>query len=305
MVHKTITTDTTNMKDAPTPTKHHEAILLVTFGSTQQTAHCTFQALRDCYQATFPSADIYMAFTSQICIERWKAKSGETYRSPAEQLQFLANRGYTSITIQSLHLLPGYEFSLLSQKALPPFCKEHPEVSVRLGHPLLHSSQDIDQVGSILYRHFSRALSPNEAWILMGHGVGKRSFLHANDKYMQLQQYFAICSPYIRVATIEGEGLSFASLLESLPDWLPKGSAINLMPLMSIVGDHTLHDLVGDFQKDTPLEEQSWRVQLQEKGYRITTQENCHLIGLADLPEICALWIEHTLRAPLFSTHEA
>ena len=46
------------------------AVLLVAFGSTWNNAFLAFDATKVAYEKAFPEADVYMSFSSDICINR-------------------------------------------------------------------------------------------------------------------------------------------------------------------------------------------------------------------------------------------
>ena len=51
------------------------AVLLVAFGSTWNNAFLAFDKTKAAYEAAFPNADVYVCFSSDICINR--ASAGE------------------------------------------------------------------------------------------------------------------------------------------------------------------------------------------------------------------------------------
>ena len=53
--------------------KKDVAVLLVAFGSTWDNAFKAFDKTIDAYKAAFPNADVYMSFSSDICINRASA----------------------------------------------------------------------------------------------------------------------------------------------------------------------------------------------------------------------------------------
>ena len=89
------------------------ALLLVTFGSTYPGPHETFARTRAFFAEAYPDSDIYMAFTSRICIARWYKKTGEQYHTADVILDKIGQAGYKRVRIQSLHIIPGLEFSFI------------------------------------------------------------------------------------------------------------------------------------------------------------------------------------------------
>ena len=62
--------------------KNDKAILLVAFGSTWQQAFDAFDATVEAYRKAFPKYDVYLSFSSAICINR--AAAGENAADGAE-----------------------------------------------------------------------------------------------------------------------------------------------------------------------------------------------------------------------------
>lgn len=67
---------------------------------------------------------------------------------------------------------------------------------------------------------------------------------------------------------------------------IPK--TINLVPLMTIAGDHSHNDMAGVAE-----EGDSWREQLVKAGYKCDIKENCYQVGLGDFEDIQEIWIKH------------
>ena len=58
----------------------NKVILLVAFGSTWQQAYDTFDTILDEYKKEFPGWDVYLSFSSAICINQ--ARAGEHAKDP-------------------------------------------------------------------------------------------------------------------------------------------------------------------------------------------------------------------------------
>ena len=96
------------------------AVLLVAFGSTWNNAFLAFDGTKAAYQQAFPEADIYVSFSSDICINR--ASQGENeddngnivkrdYYEPRYLLHAIGAAKYSKIYVQSLQVIPGEEFA--------------------------------------------------------------------------------------------------------------------------------------------------------------------------------------------------
>ena len=93
--------------------KSNKVILLVAFGSTWEQAYDTFDKVVDDYKANFPGWDVFLSFSSAICINN--ARAGENvaprdYYDPEHFLTAIGLAGYKQIVVQSLQVIPGEEY---------------------------------------------------------------------------------------------------------------------------------------------------------------------------------------------------
>ena len=130
----------------------------------------------------------------------------------------------------------------------------------------------------------------------MGHGNHTDKYPEANDRYRQLYDYLQTLSPRMLVGTVDYESMLFDHVAERLAEVAPAGTVLNLLPLMSVAGDHALNDLAGDEEDGEPLEEQSWKVRFKAQDYRIDP-EHCHMKGLADFASLRQIWVDHLMEA--------
>lgn len=271
---------------------HKNALLLVTFGSTHEGPHATFADIRKTFETAFPDKDVFMAFTSRICIKRWAAKTGQQYHTPNAWLEAFGPAGYEQVFIQSLHVIPGLEYSFLTKKYIPQFTAQYPDIPVTLGEPLLWDDADIQRVGDALLDIFDEPLSKGECLVLMGHGNSSDAYPEANNKYQQLNAYLQARNPRVVIGTVDYEAMLYDFVLDYLQQHVDANAVVNLSPLMSIAGDHAVNDMAADFDPEEPEEEQSWLVRLANAGYQVD-KAKCHLRGLADYPQIRNIWVEH------------
>ena len=101
--------------------KHNKVILLVAFGSTWQRAFLAFDNTVAEYKKAFPDYDVFLSFSSAICINRAAAgehakDEGEAkaevrhYYSPNFWLEAFGRVQYSEIIVQSLQVIPGEEY---------------------------------------------------------------------------------------------------------------------------------------------------------------------------------------------------
>ena len=93
--------------------KSDKVILLVAFGSTWEQAYDTFDKVVDDYKANFSGWDVYLSFSSAICINN--ARAGENvdpkdYYDPEHWLTAIGLAGYKQVVVQSLQVIPGEEY---------------------------------------------------------------------------------------------------------------------------------------------------------------------------------------------------
>jgi sirohydrochlorin cobaltochelatase len=255
-----------------------KAILLVSFGTSVPQARQVFAKIEDAAKARFPGVEVRWAFTAKK-IRHKLAQEGQVTLSPAQALANLAEDGYTRVALQSLHIIPGEEFEGLKDTAqrfagLPKGLKQ-----VEVGRPLLFSHQDMQRVARAMLTHAPQERRPQEALVFMGHGTPHQ----ANATYPAMAYILQKLDANTSLATVEG----FPSLETVQQEMKTRGNKKAwLIPLMSVAGDHARNDMAGK-------EADSWASQMGQAG--IACQPV--LKGMAEYPEVVALWMEHLQQA--------
>jgi sirohydrochlorin cobaltochelatase len=183
-------TDNPVSKSVAAAKKHDTAILLCTFGSTFQESLKTYDAIEADFKAAFPDADIFLAFSSNTCVNRVVASTGVARFQPKYYLEAIADAGYERVAVQSLHVIPGEEYlDVMSQVVKKEFMIEkHPEMPVLRSPNLLSTQDDTDDLAQALYAAYSTKLADARNIVLfMGHGNPEDSY-RANDKYADSQE---------------------------------------------------------------------------------------------------------------------
>ncbi len=250
------------------------AILLVTFGTSVESAQAAFRTIEQRVKAAFPKAEVRWAYTSKI-IRKKLEKSGTRIDSPEMALARLMDDGYTKVAVQSLHMIPGIEFHELYDNARLFGQMDGGFSKVMVGQPLLVSDATMDKtLKQVLARAVPKERKANEAVVLMGHGTH-----HPSDAIYSAMMYKAQkTDPNVYVGTVEGSP-SFEEIREQLVQ--KKIKKAYLIPFMTVAGDHAMNDMAGD-------EPDSWKSQLAKAGIDSVPV----MKGLAEYDAIADMWVE-------------
>lgn len=258
--------------ERPSPPGKPHALLLTAFGTTIPEAFATYEKMAEQFAAAFPDKEIRWAFTSAFVRKKWQTR-GKEILSPGAALSQLADEGFKTVSVQSLHVIHGFEYHdiLKTAKALEGLPKGIDKIVI--GEPLLCTHEDYKNLCEIIHTHARSFRHQGEALVLMGHGTSHP----ANIAYAGLQEYFRQMDPSIYVATIE----AFPAIEDVIPQLRKAGfNTLWLMPLLTIAGDHVLNDMGGD-------KDESWRSILQKEGFEV----RIHPTSLGQMEAIVQMWI--------------
>ena len=245
------------------------AILLVSFGTTHDdTRAVTIDALYDKVKKAYPQITVARSFTSRIILRRLKAR-GIEFDTPIEAMLKLRAEGITHLVVQSTNIIEGEEMESLRRdvETIKPFFKE-----IRVGTPLLYSTEDALSVVEILTRRHPVNEKQKQHVLFVGHGTeGPATAIYSQLDYMMK----AKGHKNYHVATIEGYPTQDDALrlIQAA-----KGKMVTLIPLMFVAGDHAKNDISVDWKE--ALEAESLKVQL-------------YIEGLGEIPEIQDIFMEH------------
>lgn len=307
-----------------------KAILLVAFGSTWNNAFLAFDNTKAQYEKAFKGYDVYVSFSSDICINRASAgenvdEKGELvkrdYYEPRYLLHAIGAAEYKEVVVQSLQVIPGEEFAnvvaqvkkfanngyVSSAHLSDEYLKN---VVIRLGMPLLNDPvKDVKKVADELHSLYA-AEAAKGAVAFMGHGnPDSYDTFKANIRYTQLEEALQAHSKNYFVGCVDMPENFKTQVHERMEEAGLKSGEIYLHPLMSIAGDHAHNDMGGDDGKDVDkadweyneegeIEDLSWKIYFSKLGYnaKVPTVNN-HPQGLLELPGILNVWINHTQNA--------
>lgn len=313
--------------------KHDKVILLVAFGSTWEQAYDAFDDAVGAYKDTFKDYDVFLSFSSAICINR--AAAGENvdprnFYAPNFWLTAFAQEGvqYKEIVVQSLQVIPGEEYTRVINY-IKDFAnnangdledKYLAGVTLKLGVPLLQDEVvDVPAVANELHALY-KDIAAKDVVAFMGHGnPDEYDTYKANVRYTQLEQALQKLSPNYFVGTVD--------MMENFKTHVyarmkaagltTKNMKVYCHPLMSIDGDHGHNDMAGDdlpedvdpdnytfaelqamANEEGEVEDTSWKMYFGAKGSGFTCNDDTMIeFGLLELPTIRNVWIQHTADA--------
>ena len=310
--------------------KKDVAVLLVAFGSTWNNAFLAFDQTVKAYEAAFPEADVYMSFSSDICINR--ASIGENvddngnivkrdYYEPRYLLHAIGAAKYSKIYVQSLQVIPGEEFAavvasvkkfmnngyIASAHLDDEYLAELQEKeNIFLGMPLLNDPEvDVPEVAkqlNVLYQNEAK----QGAVAFMGHGnPDNYDTFKANVRYTQLEEALQKLNPNYFVGTVDMADNYKQDVKDRMSDSNVKSGKIYQHALMSIAGDHAHNDMAGEGEDywdatDPESEDNSWFEYFNHNGFDAIVSMpagNKHPQGLLELQSVRNIWIQHTKNA--------
>ena len=298
--------------------KHDKVILLVAFGSTWDQAYDAFDTTIDAYKAAFGDYDVFLSYSSAICINR--AAAGENtdprfYYAPPFWLNAFAAEGvqYDEIVVQSLQVIPGEEYTRVinyikdfANNANGDLDDDYlAGVTLKLGVPLLQSKEnDVPAVAKELNALYSDKAAEGVV-AFMGHGnPDSYDTYKANVRYTDLEEALQTYSKNYFVGTVDMMGNFKTNVWARMTAAGITSGKVYCHPLMSIDGDHGHNDMAGDDdenwdgEKFTPneegeVEDTSWKMYFQHLGYECN-DDTMLPFGLLELPTVRQVWMNHT-----------
>ncbi len=320
-----------------TQKKSNKVILLVAFGSTWEQAYDTFDKVVDDYKAQFSGWDVYLSFSSAICINN--ARAGENvdpkdYYDPEHWLSAIGMAGYQQIVVQSLQVIPGEEYRRVRDSYVKDFMNNRNgdftdkymksiDRQVVVGTPLMAEETDAKTLATTLNNESDiKAAVANGIVAFMGHGNPEGyDYYGGNIRYLQLESYLRDINQNYYVGTVDMD----ETYAEDVLDHIAGGTFVyqvgdmkktityevndnkkaQLFVLMSIAGDHAHNDMSDD------EDDESWyslfnAAGIETKAYETNFTEPCwkkyksgeeYIPGLAERSAVRKLWMNHTKEA--------
>jgi sirohydrochlorin cobaltochelatase len=258
-----------------------EAILLVAFGTSVQKAQISYANVEKHVRAAFPDKEVHWAWTAHTLL---KSDPESPRLSVQEALAKLATEGVQKVSVLSLHVIPGIEYSNLAQTArafegLPKGIRE-----INLSTPLLYNADSLKKVAQILVQSAPKERKPGEAVVFVGHGTSHAAGVY----YPALQHYLHVLDKNTFVGALDFEkGTKHTEGSPGLEDVLNalKANKIRkvwLAPLMTVAGEHTNNDLFGP-------EKDSWKQVFIANGMQVESIGK----GLGEYPALVEQWVQN------------
>ena len=317
--------------------KSDKVILLVAFGSTWEQAYDTFDKVVDDYKANFSGWDVYLSFSSAICINN--ARAGENvdpkdYYDPEHWLTAIGLAGYKQVVVQSLQVIPGEEYRRVRDSYVKDFMNNRNgdftdaymkslDRQVVVGTPLMAEESDAKTLATTLNNEADvKAAVAQGIVAFMGHGNPEGyDYYGGNVRYLQLEDYLRALNTNYYVGTVDMDETYAEDVLNhiaggtfdyqigdvtktiSYPENASKKA--QLFVLMSIAGDHAHNDMADD------EDDESWFSMFNAAGietaaYETNYSEACwkkyksgdeYIPGLAERSSVRKLWMNHTREA--------
>jgi len=314
-----------------------KVILLVAFGSTWEQAYDTFDKVVADYKAQFSGWDVYLSFSSAICINN--ARAGENvapkdYYDPEHWLTAIGLAGYKQIVVQSLQVIPGEEYRRVRDSYVKDFMNNRNgdftdaymksiDCQVAVGTPLMAEEEDAKLLAATLNNEADVKAALQQGIVaFMGHGNPEGyDYYGGNIRYLQLEAALREISKDYYVGTVDMDETYAEDVLDHIEggkfdykvgdmvystNYAPNAAKqAQLFVLMSIAGDHAHNDMAD------PDDEESWyslfnAAGIKTEAYEGSFKEACwtkyksgdeYIPGLAERSAVRKLWMNHTRQA--------
>jgi len=249
-------------------------MLVVSFGTSYNDSRdITIGAIEAALQTAYPQYEVRRVFTSQIIIDKLKARDGLVIDNVTEAMDRLVADGVKDVFIQPTHVMSGYEYDDIISE-IGAYADQFD--SLKVGKTLLAEDGDYDRLITVITEETAAENEEGTAIVFMGHGTEHP----ANATYAKLQEKLTAAgfSNYF-VGTVEGT----PTLEDELALVEASGAKkVVLLPLMIVAGDHANNDMAGD-------DADSWKSRFEAAGYEV----ECLLQGLGQYAGVQQMIVDH------------
>lgn len=245
------------------------AILLVAYGTSSPQGRGSLRQFDAWVRERFPGISVRWALSSELLRTRL-TRARQKNDSVLKALRRLRLENFTHVAVQPLQIIPGSEHTDVRADADEAGRLDGLHVSI--GRPLLAGDEDIRAAARAVLAHLPQERRPDEDVVLMGHGSRKQ----AVTAYAALAGAVQALDARVHVGTMSG-ALELEALLPRLTS-----RRVWLMPLLSVVGRHTLEDMAGDAPD-------SWRSRIEAAGHACAPVVR----GTAEYRAFADIWLRH------------
>ena len=317
--------------------KNDKVILLVAFGSTWEQAYDTFDQIVSDYKSQFSGWDVYLSFSSAICINN--ARAGENvapkdYYDPEHWLTAIGKAQYKQIVVQSLQVIPGEEYRRVRDTYVKDFMNNRNgdfttqymkslDQNVVVGTPLMAELSDAEALAAVLNQEADVKAAVAEGIVaFMGHGNPEGyDYYGGNIRYLQLENALRALNQNYYVGTVDMDATYAEDILKHI-----KGGSFDievgdvtktmqytansakraqLYPLMSIAGDHAHNDMADAEDKESwyslfnaaGIETKAYETNYTAACWKKYKQGEDYIPALGERQAVRRLWMNHTREA--------
>ena len=252
-----------------TPAEMKTAILLVAYGTSSPQGRGSLRQFDAWVRERFPGICVRWALSSELLRTRL-TRARQKNDSVLKALRRLCLENFTHVAVQPLQIIPGREHTDVRADADEAGRLDGLHVSI--GTPLLACDEDIRAAAQAVLAHLPEERRADEDVVLMGHGSRKQ----AVTAYAALAGAVQALDARVHVGTMSG-ALELEALLPRLTS-----RRVWLMPLLSVVGRHTLEDMAGDAPD-------SWRSRIEAAGHTCAPVVR----GTAEYRAFADIWLRH------------
>ena len=252
-----------------TPAEMKTAILLVAYGTSSPQGRGSLRQFDAWVRERFPGICVRWALSSELLRTRL-TRARQKNDSVLKALRRLCLENFTHVAVQPLQIIPGSEHTDVRADADEAGRLDGLHVSI--GTPLLACDEDIRAAAQAVLAHLPEERRADEDVVLMGHGSRKQ----AVTAYAALAGAVQALDARVHVGTMSG-ALELEALLPRLTS-----RRVWLMPLLSVVGRHTLEDMAGDAPD-------SWRSRIEAAGHTCAPVVR----GTAEYRAFADIWLRH------------
>lgn len=223
------------------------ALLIVSFGvTTKASREKTLDLYKREVEASFPTYDVFVAYSSRRIIGKIKQREGISIDHPLQALERLLESNYDEILIQPFSVICGETF-----KALEAYVKTYRDrvKLMKLVLPLLHGASDDGPLVNLLRQEV--VLKDKEALVLVGHGIEGVE----QASYGKLEKALEALDVTVLLGTIKGH-LTIDHVNEKLRK--KNVETVVLRPFLLTSGHHVTQDI-----------KKTWVEGLEGRGFNV------------------------------------